>query len=72
MITKKQEIAERLQREFDVCDKHILRINEALEELGVDLPMPADCYASLNKGQIRCKEYIAGTQSSNIIMINYD
>lgn len=54
MITKKQEIAERLQREFDVCDKHILRINEALEELGVDLPMSADCYASLNKGQIRC------------------
>ena len=31
MTEKKKEITERLEREFDVCDKHILRINEALE-----------------------------------------
>ena len=30
MTEKKKEITERLEREFDVCDKHILRINEAL------------------------------------------
>lgn len=34
MTEKKKEITERLEREFDVCDKHILRINEALEGLG--------------------------------------
>ncbi len=33
MTEKKKEITERLEREFDVCDKHILRINEALEGL---------------------------------------
>ena len=30
MTEKKKEITERLERQFDVCDKHILRINEAL------------------------------------------
>lgn len=54
MTERKQEITERLRREFDVCDKHILRINEALEELGIDLPMSADCYAHLNTEQVRC------------------
>lgn len=43
MTERKQEIAERLEREFEVCDKHILRINEALKGLGLDLPMSADC-----------------------------
>ena len=38
MTEKKKEITERLEREFDVCDKHILRINEALEGLGVNIP----------------------------------
>ena len=32
MTNRKQEINERLQREFEICDKHILRINEALED----------------------------------------
>ena len=47
MTEKKKEITERLEREFDVCDKHILRINEALEGLGVNIPMSADCYSNL-------------------------
>lgn len=46
MTEKKKEITERLEREFDVCDKHILRINEALEGLGVNIPMSADCYSN--------------------------
>lgn len=54
MIGRRQEIIERLQREFDVCDKHILRINEALEGLGVELPMSPVCYANLSKEQVRC------------------
>ena len=54
MTERKQEIAERLEREFEVCDKHILRINEALKGLGLDLPMSTDCYASLSAEQVRC------------------
>lgn len=56
MISRKQEITERLQREFEVCDKHVLRINEALEGLSVRLPMSADCYAKLNTEQVRCMD----------------
>ena len=29
----RQEIIERLDREFGVCDRHIVRINEALDSL---------------------------------------
>ena len=44
MINRKQEIEERLRRECEICDKHILRINEALGELHVALPMSVDSY----------------------------
>lgn len=54
MTNRKQEISERLEREFTICDKHILRINEALEELSDALPLSTDSYASLNSEQIRC------------------
>ena len=54
MTNRRQEINERLQREFDICDKHILRINEALEELSSTLPLSAESYAQLNSEQIRC------------------
>lgn len=54
MMNKRQEIAERLLREFEICDKHIIRINEAIEGLNVELPMSADCYAQLSKEQVRC------------------
>ena len=54
MTNRKQEINERLQREFEICDKHILRINEALEELSAVLPLSCDNYATLNSEQIRC------------------
>ena len=54
MTNRKQEINERLQREFEVCDKHILRINEALEELSSTLPLTTESYAQLSSEQIRC------------------
>lgn len=54
MTERRQEIIERLRREFEICDKHILRINEALEGLGVELPMSLNCYTNLNTEQIRC------------------
>lgn len=54
MTNRKQEINERLQREFDICDKHILRINEALNALSSILPLTSESYASLDSEQIRC------------------
>ena len=54
MTSRKQEISERLQREFEICDKHILRINEALKELSDILPLTTESYASLDSEQIRC------------------
>ena len=54
MTNRKQEINERLQREFEICDKHILRINEALEDLSSTLPLTAENYIQLGSEQIRC------------------
>ena len=54
MTNRRQEINERLLREFDICDKHILRINEALEELSSTLPLTNESYAQLSSEQIRC------------------
>lgn len=54
MTDRRQEIVGRLQREFEVCDKHILRISEALEGLDVELPMSTTCYANLSAEQVRC------------------
>ena len=54
MTSRRKEINERLQREFDICDKHILRINEALEELSSTLPLTNESYAQLSSEQIRC------------------
>ena len=54
MTNRRQEINERLQREFDICDKHILRINEALGELSSTLPLTTESYAQLSSEQIRC------------------
>ncbi len=54
MTARKQEITERLHREFEICDRHIIRIQEALKGLGIEIPMSAVCYASLSEEQIRC------------------
>ena len=54
MTLRKQEISERLDREFTICDKHILRIDEAMKELSAVLPLSNESYASLTREQIRC------------------
>lgn len=56
MTSKRQELIERLEREFDICDRHIQRISEALNRLSVDLPMSVECYANLDEEQIRCMD----------------
>ena len=54
MTTKRQETIERLQREYEVCDKHILRIREALGGLKVDFPISVETYQNFDSEQIRC------------------
>lgn len=54
MNGKRQEIRERLQREFAVCDCHIQRINEALGGLSGLLPLQPETYAGLDVEQVRC------------------
>ena len=54
MTLRKQEISERLDREFTICDKHILRIDEAMKELAAVLPLYNESYTSLTSEQIRC------------------
>lgn len=54
MTNRKQELKERLSREFDVCDRHIRRIDEALDMIRADIPMSADSYANLDENRIRC------------------
>lgn len=56
MTNRKQELRERLSREFDICDRHIQRIEEALEAMGTDIPMSIECYANLDENQIRCMD----------------
>lgn len=56
MTNRKQELSERLDREFEICDRHIQRIDEALQALQTDLPMSVDSYANLNTEQIRCMD----------------
>lgn len=54
MMNRKQEISERLCREFNVCDRHILRIQEAMQGIQVILPMTVESYSQLDTEQIRC------------------
>lgn len=54
MTGKKQELKERLNREFEICDRHIQRISEALEELSGLFPMSVEQYARLDSNQVRC------------------
>jgi hypothetical protein len=54
MLSKKEELYERLQREFERCERHILRINEALSGLRVEIPISEADYVSFTPEQVRC------------------
>lgn len=56
MTNRKRELRERLSREFDICDRHIQRIDEALEAMHTDIPMSVDSYTNLDENQIRCMD----------------
>lgn len=52
MTDKRQELKERLLREFEICDKHITRIDEALEGLKGSLPLSEETYLNLDSGVV--------------------
>ena len=54
MTTQKQELQERMERAFAVCDRQIQRIEEALSDLGMTIPMSVEEHADLTREQIRC------------------
>ncbi|MCD8270513.1 MAG: TM1812 family CRISPR-associated protein [Parabacteroides sp.] len=56
MTNRKQELIERLNREFDICDRHIQRIDEVLDAMHTDIPISVDCYMNLDENQIRCMD----------------
>ena len=56
MTEKKQELKERLSREFEICDRHILRIKEALGQLSDLFPLSVTDYANLDSERIRCMD----------------
>lgn len=54
MTGRKEELAQRLQRDFDACDRHVLRIREALAGLSADVPLSAEVYEAFTPEQVRC------------------
>ena len=54
MTDKRDEIKERMEREFEICDRHILRIKEALKDLSSHLPLQLDEYAAQDTELVRC------------------
>ena len=49
----RQELKERMERAFAVCDRQIQRIEEALSDLGMTMPMSVEEHANLTREQIR-------------------
>ena len=48
MTDKRQELKDRLLRAFEICDKHIARIEEALCGLQPYFPLDEEKYLNLN------------------------
>ena len=54
MTTARQELKERMERAFAVCDRQIQRIEEALSDLGMTMSMSVEEHSDLTREQIRC------------------
>lgn len=52
MTDRQRVLAERLEREFGICDKHIVRIEEALCELKPYFPLNEETYLHLDSTSI--------------------
>lgn len=50
----RQELKERMERAFAVCDRQIQRIEEALSDLGMTMSMSVEEHSDLTREQIRC------------------
>ena len=49
-----KQLQERIERECSACDRHFMRIKEALGALGTEPSMRAVRYDSLSENQVRC------------------
>lgn len=59
MTDRQRELAERLKREFEICNKHIVRIEEALRELAPYFPLDERSYSYLdNMSVMRLDQFI--------------
>lgn len=54
MTDRRQELKERLLREFEICDKHIVRIEGALKGLKERLPLDEKTYLNLDSEAVMC------------------
>ena len=54
MTGRREELAQRLRRDFEVCDRHVFRIREALEGLAVSSPLTVEQYSAFTSEQVRC------------------
>ncbi|WP_251623336.1 toxin-antitoxin system antitoxin subunit [Odoribacter lunatus] len=52
MTEKRQELKERLLRAFEICDKHVVRIEEALRGLKLYFPLDEETYLNLNSDAV--------------------
>ena len=54
MRTTTNSLRERIERECSACDRHFMRMEEAIKALGVGLPMSPSQYDALSEDQVRC------------------
>lgn len=56
MMDKRQELRERIERSFQACDKHLLRMDEAVRDMRPVMPLTKDVYRELSNEDVRCMD----------------
>ena len=53
-ITNNSSLRERIERECSACERHFMRMGEAVRALDIELPMTPSQYDTLSENQVRC------------------
>ena len=56
MMERRQELQERIERSFQACDKHLLRMDEAIRDMRPIAPLTKEKYEMLSDGDVRCMD----------------
>lgn len=56
MMEKRQELRERMERSFEACDKHLLRMGNAARDMWPNMPLTKDVYRDLSDEDVRCMD----------------